>query len=552
MSSLKVIKTIFSLLDKKLKLFGIFIFTLLLFTSFVETFSIASIAPVISSISGQNDSTILIPFIPYFDSQDLSSKFKLMLISLILFSFLKTLSLHLLNNFGYKVTSRLEYTILASDLNRINQRFSPDWKSELNASLTGRIDCTKDSIIKCMIIISASISILLIILINALSHPLLILYVSSSLIILYFLISVFVKNKLKNNSKIIARGKFNRINITKEILSYKREILISGLSNNAINRFMHNTRRLRKAEAFGDTISELPKVWVESFALAIILSSGVYFLKEDSNSISAIGMLAVSGQKIITYLQAIFSSISLLRNNSEDVKIISKQAFDNRNFYSNLNSNLKFSSIEIIWKQILNTNENLNQLIVNKGDKVLITGKSGVGKTMLFEALLGLEKCKDISLKCFFETKDNYFLNILPNNLTSYIPQESYLNDGSILDNILFFQDKVSFKEIKIIYEICGLQAICKFESLKDFKVGDGGKILSGGQRQRVALARAIYMNKEIILLDEATSALDKESESLIFKNLIKYYENKTIICISHNKSLEKLFTKKIIISKRV
>ena len=77
MNSLKVIKIIFSLLDKKLKLFGIFIFILLLFTSFVETFSIASIAPVISSISSQNESTILIPFIPSFLSQDLNSKFKL-------------------------------------------------------------------------------------------------------------------------------------------------------------------------------------------------------------------------------------------------------------------------------------------------------------------------------------------------------------------------------------------------------------------------------------------------------------------------------------------
>ena len=75
---------------------------------------------------------------------------------------------------------------------------------------------------------------------------------------------------------------------------------------------------------------------------------------------------------------------------------------------------------------------------------------------------------------------------------------------------------------IKIIYEICGLEAICKYEKLKDFQVGDGGKILSGGQRQRVALARAIYMNKEIILLDEATSALDKESESKILKNLFE------------------------------
>ena len=59
-------------------------------------------------------------------------------------------------------------------------------------------------------------------------------------------------------------------------------------------------------------------------------------------------------------------------------------------------------------------------------------------------------------------------------------------------------------------------------------------------------------MYKEIILLDEATSALDKESESKILKNLIEYYKHKTILCISHNKSLDKLFTKKIIVNKRV
>ncbi len=550
MNTFKVISSIFSLLDRKLKLFGILLFLLLLLVSFVETFSIASISPVISSLNNQENDTVLLPIFNYLSGNDINSKFKLMVCSLFLFSILKTFSLHLLNNFGYKVTSWLEYIILTSDLNRINQRFSSDWKAELNASLTGRIDCTKDSIIKCMVIISSSISITLIILINALTHPLLILYVACTLVILYFLISLMVKNKLKNNSKIIAKGKFNRINITKEIINYKREILISGLSKNATNKFLNNTRKLRRAEAFGDTISELPKTWIESIALSIILSSGLYFLKDNANAISAIGVLAVSGQKIITYLQAIFSSITLIRNSSEDVQIISKQVNENKNFYASINLDYKFVSLEIRWDQIKNKNGEISNLIINKGDKILISGESGSGKTMLMESILGIEICKDISLSCFLENSDRKSLSIIPSNLTSYIPQESYLNDGSILDNILFFQDNFNVDKVKDIYEICGLQTICKFNDLKNYRIGEGGKILSGGQRQRVALARAIYMNREILLIDEATSALDRESERKILTKLINYYKSKTILCISHNNFIQELFKKKFLVIK--
>jgi len=552
MNTFDILCSIYSLLDKKLKLFGFSIFFLLLFTSFVETLSIASIAPVIGSFNNADESTSILPIFNFFTNQSLSLKFQLMVILLLSFSILKTFSLHLLNNFGYKVTTKIEYIILSADLSRVNQRFSPDWKSELNASLTGRIDQTKDSLIRGMLIISASISIFLIILINAFSHPFLILYVSTSLTFTYFLITLSVKEKIRKNSKVIANGKFNRINITNEILNFKKEILTSGISNKAVKRFIQNTKKLRRAEAFGDTISMIPKSWVESIALVVILSSGVYFLKEDSNTISAIGVLAISGQKIITYLQVIFSSITLIRNNSQDAAIISKQALENRNFYDETNICYKFAALEIMWDQI--DNQDLgNKLLVKKGNKILISGKSGSGKTMLFESILGLEKCKDIFLDCILERENKKIeiLNIVPTKLTSYIPQESYLSDGTILDNILFFQDKIDMEEIRLIFDICGLRSICKFDYINQYKVGDGGKILSGGQKQRVALARALYMKKDLILLDEATSALDKESEHRILSKLINFYKYKTILCISHNKSIDNLFDKKVLINKK-
>ena len=285
----------------------------------------------------------------------------------------------------------------------------------------------------------------------------------------------------------------------------------------------------------------------------MILFSGIYLLEEGSSNISAIGLLAISGQKIITYLQQIFSAITLIRNNSQDVAIIFKQAHKNQNFYQETFFEYKFISLDLRWNQICSKSLKNPILRINKGDKILISGESGSGKTMLFESILGLEKCKDILLDCKLESvnKKIEILNIVPTSLASYIPQESYLRNGTILDNILFFQDKIDMEEIRFIYDICGLISICNFDYINKYNVGDGGKILSGGQKQRVALARAIYMKKDLILLDEATSALDKESENMILSKLVNSYKNKTILCISHNKSIENLFEKKVIINKR-
>ncbi len=553
MNTLDVICSVYSLLDKKLKLYNLLIFFLLLLTSLVETISIASIAPVISSLNSSGDATNLIPIFNIFSEKSLIFNFQLMVILLLSFSCLKTLSIYLLNNFGSNLSSRIEYLILSADLNRVNQRFSSDWKSELNASLTGRIEKTKDSALKSMYILSSSISIFLIILVNSLSHPLLILSVSSSLAITYFAINLIVKKRIKQNSQIISRGKFNRVNIVKEILDYKKEILTAGLSKKAIKRFNINTKKLNDALAFGDTISEIPKTWVETIAVTVILFSGIYLLEEGSSNISAIGLLAISGQKIITYLQQIFSAITLIRNNSQDVAIIFKQAHKNQNFYQETFFEYKFISLDLRWNQICSKSLKNPILRINKGDKILISGESGSGKTMLFESILGLEKCKDILLDCKLESvnKKIEILNIVPTSLASYIPQESYLRNGTILDNILFFQDKIDMEEIRFIYDICGLISICNFDYINKYNVGDGGKILSGGQKQRVALARAIYMKKDLILLDEATSALDKESENMILSKLVNSYKNKTILCISHNKSIENLFEKKVIINKR-
>ena len=122
-----------------------------------------------------------------------------------------------------------------------------------------------------------------------------------------------------------------------------------------------------------------------------------------------------------------------------------------------------------------------------------------------------------------------------------YVPQETYLFDDTIKNNIAFgIKDNLIDKNK--IYEIInetGLNEIINSLPDKiDSFVGDNGAKLSGGQKQRLGLARALYIFPEILILDEATSALDFETESKILSLLNKYKNRITIIIISHRETI--------------
>ena len=79
---------------------------------------------------------------------------------------------------------------------------------------------------------------------------------------------------------------------------------------------------------------------------------------------------------------------------------------------------------------------------------------------------------------------------------------------------------------------------------------GENGIKLSGGQRQRIGIARALYKNKSILILDEATSGIDLDTEEKLFKSLIKYKKNITLIMISHRKKSLQFCNKKFFLEK--
>ncbi|MCD4819984.1 MAG: ATP-binding cassette domain-containing protein [Candidatus Cloacimonetes bacterium] len=176
--------------------------------------------------------------------------------------------------------------------------------------------------------------------------------------------------------------------------------------------------------------------------------------------------------------------------------------------------------------------DNLN-FHIKQNDKILISGKSGIGKTTLMQMILGFSEAN--SGKIFFKSEKIDRKNIWDiRNKISYVPQNIRFKHLKIE---LIFQNIFDLKHNKTISNwIEKLPKLLEFFELDEDILEKNWNDLSGGEKQRISLIIASLLNRKIFFLDEVTSALD---ESLKMKT-INYFlekEDSTILMISHDKS---------------
>jgi ATP-binding cassette, subfamily B, bacterial len=119
------------------------------------------------------------------------------------------------------------------------------------------------------------------------------------------------------------------------------------------------------------------------------------------------------------------------------------------------------------------------------------------------------------------------------------VPQDTWILDGTIADNIRFGRAEATDDEIRL----AGKEALVEEFAAQlpegyDSVVGESGTRLSGGQRRRIALARALIRNAPILLLDEPTSGLDAKSEAVVIDALRRVAKNRTVVIVSHRLKL--------------
>ncbi len=172
---------------------------------------------------------------------------------------------------------------------------------------------------------------------------------------------------------------------------------------------------------------------------------------------------------------------------------------------------------------------------IQKGDKLLLKGESGKGKSTLVKCLCGIYS--DYKGKILIDNKDSKKYDI--SNLFMYVGQDENLFEGSIKENLLF-DDNIEYDDI---IKICMLDDIIDKKRNKiDTYILEGSTNISGGEKMRIILARALLKKPKVLILDETLSSVSEEMEDKILSNLLKL-EDLTLVYITH-RNKDKYFKK--------
>ncbi len=366
----------------------------------------------------------------------------------------------------------------------------------------------------------------------------------------YLIIGTLSRLQLNRNSEIIA-GEVTNVNKSlQEGFGSIRELILYNSRKYFIELFSKSERKLRLAQGNNIFLSLSPRYILEAFGI-ILIAIFTYVISRNTQDVASyiplLGILALGAQRVIPAMQQIFSSWANIKATEASLgdilDLLEIKSLIETDQYSGtelpFKSQITFENCDFTYSKNQYPVLNKINLDILKGSSVGLMGSTGSGKTTFVNVLMGLLNPSSGNIYI-----DGIKLN--SNNIKKWqskialVPQDIFLSDISIIENIAFGEDIEEIDTNKVISVAKKARIhdhIISMEHGYQSRVGEGGISLSGGQIQRIGTARALYQDKEILIIDEGTSALDSLTERKVMESINSKGSNITLILIAHRLS---------------
>jgi ABC-type multidrug transport system fused ATPase/permease subunit len=459
--------------------------------------------------------------------------------------------LYFLSRSAARVSSTLLNLLLGSNILTVNKRSI----QEIIWSLTHGVQIIFVGIVGTSLSILADIFLLIL-----LFSGLFIADIFTTLIIIVIFVSIgLILNATMKNHYVHTQSNLSKVLVktnekTNEVILSFREIFVRGRQL----FYADNISELRKKSA--DASAEIAFLQnISKYVMELVLVIGIliiisiqFSINTPGRAIAVISLFIASSTRIAPAILRIQQGFLTIRGNIAGAKLTfdllseTKSGIRSLNLtskspdfkYENFIPSISAKNVDFIYPGASQFRISDLNLEIEPGTFFAIIGSSGSGKSTIVDLLLGILQPNSGEI-LISGMNPLEAVKTWPGAI-SYVPQDVFISNGTILENLVLGYNASDFTEqmIRECIETAQLTKVIQaLEVGHRSEVGDRGSKLSGGQRQRVGIARALITKPKILVLDEATSSLDSETEFQLSNEIKKLRGTTTLIVIAHRLS---------------
>ncbi|MDR2601954.1 MAG: ABC transporter ATP-binding protein/permease [Spirochaetaceae bacterium] len=329
-------------------------------------------------------------------------------------------------------------------------------------------------------------------------------------------------------------------------------VKLSNSEDRTCARFYDFSGKVAHANVVNATLGTMPKSILESVGFSLLIGAILFILwlyKSPEKVISMIVMYALALYRILPSLNRMLTSVNMMFAGSRSLDVVYDALHQDTEKENAaplpFNESITVNNVSFAYATGKEVLSNVS-IKINKGEKVAFTGESGGGKSTLIDIIIGIHKPVSGFLAIDGQTVTNENIRSWRSRI-GYIPQDIFLFDGTVAENVAFGYEMNEDRLIKTL-KMANIWAFLQEKNGISTRIGNNGVLLSGGQKQRIGIARALYRDPEVLVLDEATSALDNETESRIMDEIYQLSDKKTLIVIAHRLTTVERCDRRVII----